>query len=87
MGRMGKAMSADQNRKAMRPIFRAVAASYGLSEADLYVRDKRKHVAAARREAWEGCRRLGFTYQAIADLAGWDCSTVQQALNKRPRPS
>lgn len=78
------AMTPQSKREALRAIFRAAAERHELDEADLYVRDRRAHVVVARHEAWHNARwKARFTCQAIADLAGWDCSTVIEATNKK----
>lgn len=76
-------MTLHQKRSALRAIFRAIAEAHGLQEADLYVRDRRAHIVAVRHEAWRAARAWKFTCQSIADVAGWDCSTVIQATNKK----
>lgn len=69
-----------KDREAMRSIMRSVAECHGLTDADLYVRDRRKHIVDARHEAWTKCREAGFTFQAIAGLAGWDHTSVLQGV-------
>jgi hypothetical protein len=76
-------MTLTEKRKHMRLIFRGVAASHGLEEADLYVRDRSPRFVSARHAAWAQCRAVGFVCQDIADLGGWDCSTVIGATNKK----
>lgn len=76
-------------RAAMRAIFRETAIRYGMTEADLYVRDRGRDVTAVRWEAWALCRDAGFTYAAIAKLAGWNhtgvAHGVDRYLNRQPR--
>ena len=73
----------------MRAIFRDTAARHGMTEADLYIRDKASDISMARWEAWTLCHAAGFTYTAIADLAGWDHTSVSHGvdryLNMQPR--
>jgi hypothetical protein len=77
-------MTPQAKRQALRAVFRAAAERHELDEADLYVRDRRAHIIAARHDAWAQARWQGrFTCQAIADLAGWDCSTVIEMTNKK----
>lgn len=71
-----------KDRAEMRKIFQDTAAKHGLSEADLYVRDRRAPYVAARREAWALCYRngRGHTYEAIAALGGWDHTTIMHGV-------
>lgn len=69
-------------RDAMRKIFREVAGHHGFSEADLYVRDRRAELAAARNEAWGKCRKAGFSYPVIGALAGWHHTTVMNGVER-----
>lgn len=74
-------MTTDQ-REAMRQIFRDVGAYHGFTEGDLYCRDRRADVVAVRSEAWAKCREAGFSYAAIAALAGWDHTSVMHGVRK-----
>lgn len=69
-----------QKSKPLRAIFQAIAAKHGLSEADLYVRDRLPKVVAARWQAWAECYASGYTYEAIAALAGWDATSVMHGV-------
>ena len=60
----------------------SVAESHGLTEADILVRDRHPRAVRARHQAWAACRRLGLTLQAIADVGGWDHSTVREGAMK-----
>ena len=66
----------------MRQIFRDAAARHGCAEADLYVRDRGREITAIRWEAWAACRDAGFTYAAIAKLAGWDHTSVVHEVDR-----
>ena len=83
-----KNYSNQADRLIMRMIFASVAERHGMSEADMYVRDRRRAVAVVRWEAWVECRNAGCTYSAIAGHAGWHPSTVvigvDRWLNMQP---
>lgn len=68
-------------REAMRKIFREVGAYHGFTEADLYVRNRRAELVAARNEAWAKCRDAGFSLQVIGALAGWHHTTVMHGID------
>ena len=68
-------------RSMLRRIMRDVAAKHGLSEGDIYLRDRTAPMVAARHEAWAKCREAGFTLQAIAGLAGWDHTSVMHGVD------
>ena len=68
------------SRKLVRSVLSEVAATHGLTEADLLVRDKHKPAVTARHEAWAICYRLGLTHEAIASVGGWDNSTVREGV-------
>lgn len=73
-------LAAASARDAMRRIFRSTAMRHGVTEADLYIRDKT--VAPIRWEAWAICRNEGFTYAAIAKLAGWNHTSVVHGVDR-----
>ena len=73
---------AQKDREAMRSIMRSVADRHGLTEADLYVRDRRGPVCLARSEAWAKCYHAGFTYVKIASVAGWDHTSVIYGVDR-----
>lgn len=74
-------------RAAMRKIFQETAARHGLSEADLYVRDRRSSYAIARHDAWDKCCKAGFIRADIVLLGGWDWTTVDHGVKQhRARP-
>jgi len=75
-----RALSIATARAAMRGIFRSTAAQHGITEADLYVRDK--STAPIRWAAWAACRDAGFTYAAIAKLAGWNHTSVVHGVDR-----
>lgn len=69
-------------RSMLRRIMRDVAAKHGLSEGDIYLRDRTAPMVAARHEAWAKCREAGFTLQAIAGLAGWDHTSILTGVRR-----
>lgn len=69
-------------RRIVRLTLAAVAHSHGLTEADLLVRDRHPRAVRARHQAWAACRSLGLTLKAIADVGGWDHSTVREGAIK-----
>lgn len=69
-------------RNIMRGIIRGVAQDRGISEADIYVRDRRPDLAAARRAAWAECFAAGFNKSVISRLGGWDQTTVSHGVRK-----
>lgn len=71
-----------ENRRIVRLTLAAVAHSHGLTEADLLVRDRHPRAVRARHQAWAACRSLGLTLRAIADVGGWDQSTVREGAMK-----
>ena len=69
-------------RKNMRAIVRAVAQSHGLTEADIYVRDRSKNISYARAVAWRECHLAGHSYTTIAELAGWNFQSVAYGIGR-----
>ena len=69
-------------RDEMRIIFRDVADKHGMTEADLYVRDRSFAVAAARWEAWAECRARGYSFPVIAALGGWDHTSIMHGVRQ-----
>lgn len=69
-------------RMKLRQIVASVAAKHGLSEGDIYLRDRTAPMVAARHEAWAKCREAGFTLQAIAGLAGWDHTSILTGVRR-----
>ena len=69
-------------RSMLRRIMRDVAAKHGLSEGDIYLRDRTAPMVAARHEAWAKCREAEFTLQAIAGLEGWDHTSVMHGVDR-----
>lgn len=69
-------------RDQMRIIFQDVAARHGMTEADLYVRDRRQSVSVARFEAWSECSDRGFSLPIIAALGGWHHTSVLHGVRK-----
>ena len=53
-----------------------------VTEADLYVRDRRPKFVTARVVLWKMQDAKGFTQEEIASLAGWDHTTIGHALKK-----
>lgn len=67
-------------RAAMRAILRAVAASHGLTEADIYVRDRSGPLVRARQAGFFALDAAGFALAEIAALGGWDDATVRHGI-------
>lgn len=74
-------MTPDQ-RSAMRTIFQNVADKHGMTEADLYVRDRSTAISRARWAAWAECRARGYSLLVIAALGGWDHTSVMHGIRE-----
>lgn len=69
-------------RQSIRAIIASVAARHGLTEADIYVRDRSGPVSAARREAWTSAHAAGFSMADIARVGGWNHSSICQGVRQ-----
>lgn len=77
-------MTPDQ-RDAMRVIFKDIADKHGMTEADLYVRDRCYAVSRARWAAWAECRARGYSFPVIAALGGWDHTTIIHGVREHQK--
>ena len=69
-------------RRGIRDIIASVAARHGLTEADIYVRDRSAPVSAARREAWALAYAAGFSMVEIARVGGWNHSSIRHGVRQ-----
>lgn len=63
-----------------------VASSRGLTDDDLYGRDRSKTVSSARKEAMRQVRLLGLSYPEIGKMFGRHHATVIYACSGKKRP-
>jgi len=78
--------SAERQRRDMRRIAVMVARAHKISEADIYVRDRKPKFVQARVVLWKMLRAKGHTLQDIAGLAGWDHTTIGHAIQSETTP-
>jgi chromosomal replication initiation ATPase DnaA len=69
-------------RQSIRAIIATVAARHGLTEADIYVRDRSGPVSVARRAAWTSAHAAGFSKAEIARVGGWNHSSICHAVRQ-----